>query len=409
MPMGFMKNFKQSSQRKQKPVKKGAATKKLRIGILVGKSFDPVKKNSQCANFPKHLHLTKDDWGKYSVDAVTACRVQQMHPDILDVDIIPGRQITQARLKKNLVNINFWPDISSEMLSNDKKHVNEVTKCSKDPDCRMDPEWDSYIWLQNKSLYMKHFQKVGIPLIPTVIYENGFTAKQCLKDAQRLGWEKFFVKHGSMGLFGNGAIHGKTADFLGKRANDIEKYAKDNKEVKVFLLQPYTLKPNGQVFDEVRNFFIDGEWRYAVFTHGTDETEAGYYDEPEGPRKVACKALAMRAIAEVLKQATWQGKRQKPLLTRIDVAVVPKKGGDSLHKTDNTYCINEVETAMCTWLDRYAPISVSDVMAQATVKHTVELLAGLLNAKKKLPDAANVRKLVKKLNERVGPFKHIKV
>merc|ERR1719235_1462178 len=224
-----------------------------------------------------------------------------------------------------------------------------------------------------------------------------------------MGWDKFFCKVGHFTFFGCGAINGKTEDFLGKRAKDLEKYAKDNKGSKIFLVQPYMLKPDGEVFDEVRNFFIDGQWRYSVFTHGTDGSDAGYYEEPDGPRKAATKALAERAYQEVLKVSKWCGKRQTPLLNRIDVGVIPKKGGDSLHKTDNSYFVNEVELICTTWLDRYAPISVSDVVAQATVKHALELLAGLLNSKQKVPDKANVRKVVKILNDRLGPFKHIKV
>merc|ERR1711920_131380 len=146
----------------------------------------------------------------------------------------------------------------------------------------------------------------------------------------------------------------------------------------------------------------------SVFTHGTDESDAGYYEEPEGPRKAACKAMAEKAYREVLKAATWQGKQQTPLLNRIDIGVIPKRGGDSLHKADNTYFLNEIELIMTTWLDRYSPISVSDVMAQASVKHALELLAGLLKSKERVPDTANVRKVVKALNERLGPFKHIK-
>merc|ERR1711879_1035427 len=164
---------------------------------------------------------------------------------------------------------------------------------------------------------------------------------------------------------------------MGKRGKELEKYEKENKKSDTFLLQPYMLKPNGEVFDEVRNFFIDGQWRYSVFKHGTDETEAGYYDEPEGPRKEACRAMAELAYKETLKAAKWQGKHQTPLFNRIDIGVLPKKGGDSLHKTDNTYFVNEVELIMTTWLDRYAPCSVTDVMAQAAIKHTLELLAGL--------------------------------
>merc|ERR1712107_135683 len=143
--------------------------------------------------------------------------------------------------------------------------------------------------------------------------------------------------------------------------------------------------------------------------HGTDESDAGYYQEPEGPRKAACKALAEKAYQQVLKAATWQGKRQTPLLNRIDIGVIPKKGGDSLHKSDNQYFLNEIELIMTTWLDRYSPISVQDNMAQASVKHTLELLVGLLKSKQRVPDEANVRKVVKVLNERLGPFKHIKI
>merc|ERR1711862_856128 len=131
--------------------------------------------------------------------------------------------------------------------------------------------------------------------------------------------------------------------------------------------------------------------------------------EPEGPRKAACKALAERAYKEVLKAATWQGKRQTPLLNRIDIGVVPKKGGDSLHKTDNTYFLNEIELIMTTWLDRYSPINVQDAMAHASVKHALELLVGLINAKKHVPDEPDVRRAIDILNNRLGPFSHLKI
>jgi hypothetical protein len=310
---------------------------------------------------------------------------------------------------KNHVNINFWYDLGVAIMTGGKKHIEEVERCQKNPACRLDPSGDYYDWVLNKTRYMEQLIKAGIPMIPTVFYKNGFNPKQCIKDVEKKGWDKFFCKVGQFSFFGVGAVNGKTADFKGERFKDLEKYAKENKASKIFLLQPYTLKPNGEVFDEVRNFFIDGEWRYSVFTHGTDETDAGYYMEPEGPRKDATKAMAIRAMEETMKASTWQGKRQAPLLNRIDIGVVPKKGGDSLNKKDNKYFVNEIEMICTTWLDRYSPISVSDVMAQASIKHALELLAGLLNAKAKLPDRENVKKVVEKLNKRLGPFKHIKV
>merc|ERR1711990_603096 len=349
------------------------------------------------------------DWGKYSIDAVTALKIQQLHPDLLDVDIIPGKEVTQKRLKGNHVNISFWPEIGTAMMDGDKSRISEFTKCFKNPDCRLDPSWDYYDWVLCKPRYMEQCRKAGIPMIPTVIYKNGFDPKQCLKDVQKQGWDKFFVKVEHFSFFGAGAIHGKTEDFLGKRAKDLERYAKENSKSQAFLLQPYTLKPNGEVFDEVRNFFIDGQWRYSVFTHGTDETDAGYYEEPEGPRKQACKALAEKVYQEVLKTASWEGKRQTPLLNRIDIGVIPQKGADSLHRNDNKYFLNEIEMICTTWLDRYSSINVPDVMAHATVKHSLELLVGMLNAKRNVPNEASIRKAIDMLNNRLGPFQHLKL
>lgn len=397
----------------KKTATKGEALKKIRIGVCVGKDFDPVKKNTQPANFPKKLCLTKDDWGKYSVDAVTALKMQQLQTDLVDIDIISIPEVTQKRLQKNHVNLTFWPEIGTAILGGKKKQVQEYTKVFKNPNCRLDMggDYDTYDWVLQKSRYMQHCQKAGIPMIPTVYFLNGFDADKCMKEVQKKGWDKFFCKVGHFSFFGNGAINGKTEDFLpgGKKVKEMAKYGKENKHNKTFLVQPYMLKPNGQVFDEVRNFFIDGEWRYSVFTHGTDMSDKGYYEEPAGPRKVACRALAERVYAEVLKVSTWQGKRQTPLLNRIDIGVIPQKGADSLHKTDNQYFVNEIEMICTTWLDRYAPIAVPDVMATAAMKHSLELLVGLLNSKRKVPDEANVRKVVKILNERLGPYQHIKL
>eukprot|EP00927_Polykrikos_kofoidii_P009148 TRINITY_DN1379_c0_g1_i1.p1 TRINITY_DN1379_c0_g1~~TRINITY_DN1379_c0_g1_i1.p1 ORF type:complete len:434 (-),score=74.09 TRINITY_DN1379_c0_g1_i1:124-1380(-) len=397
---------------KDVPLKKSAKKaelRKIRIGILAGKDFDPVREGTHDPNYPKKLILTQNDWGKYSVDVSTALKMQQLHPDLLEVDIMHGKEITPERVRRNHVNLNFWYDVGVSLLKKDKKHFEQVMQVHKDPSCRLDPSWDYYDWIVYKPNYMEQCIKAGIPMIPTIFYKNGFDPKQCLKDVQKKGWEKFFVKIGHFTFFGDGAINGKTADFLGAREKDLEKYAKKNKGSKCFLVQPYTLKPNGEVFDEVRNFFIDGEWRYSVFTHGTDGSDAGYYMEPDGPRKEACKNLAIRTYQQVLKACKWQGKQINPLLNRIDIGVLPKKGGISLHRSDNTYFVNEIEMIMTTWLARYSPLLLQDSMAQAAVKHSLELLVGLLNAKKHVPDEANVRKVVRILNNRLGPFRHLNV
>lgn len=389
---GVRKNF----------TKKASGVFKIRIGVGVGKDFDPCKKGTEPPDFPKKLCLTEAEWGKYSIDAVTALKMKQLHPNEIEIDIIPGKEMSPKRLQKNHVNLTFWPEVGTAMVAGNKKKIADAFKIFQDPSYRLDPQWDYYDWVLNKSRYMSQLQKAGIPIIPTIIYTNGFDPQQCLKDVKKKGWDKFFCKVGHYCFFGAGAIHGKTIDFESTRYKDLEAYAKDNKKSKVFLLQPYTLKPNGHVFDEVRNFFIDGEWRYSVFTHGTDESDAGYYQEPDGPRKEACKALAERVYQQVLKTAKFEGKLQTPLLNRIDIGVVPKKGSDSLHKTDNSYFCNEIEMICTTWLDRYSPVSVADNIAQAAVKHSLELLAKMLNSNRKVPDAPKVKRVVKQLSKRLG-------
>jgi hypothetical protein len=388
---------------------KAAGNFKLRIGVCVGKDFDPVKKDTQPPQFPSELVRTKDDWGKYSIDAVTALKMQDLQKDVVDIDIIPQEEISEKRLQKNHVNFTFWPEIGTAIMSGDKKQISAYQKVFHNPDCRLALPWDYYDWVLNKTRYMTQCKKAGIPMIPTVMYTDGFDPDRCMRDVQKQGWDKFFCKVGHYTFFGSGAINGKTEDFLGKRANELKAYAKENKGSKTFLLQPYTLKPDGKVFDEVRNFFIDGEWRYSVFTHGTDESDAGYYQEPDGPRKEACKALALRVYEEVLKASKFEGQKQTPLLNRIDIGVIPRKGGDSLHKTDNQYFLNEVELICTTWLDRYAPINVADNVATAAMKQALEHVTKMLNGKRRVPDAAQVKKVVKQLNNRLGPYQSIKL
>merc|ERR1712032_913147 len=102
------------------------------------------------------------------------------------------------------------------------------------------------------------------------------------------------------------------------------------------------------------------------------------------------------------------GKKQTTLLNRIDIGVIPRNGACSLHKADNEYFLNEIELICTTWLDRYSPINVADNMASAAMKHSIELLDKMISAKRKVPETQHVKKAVKALNARMGPYKTIK-
>merc|ERR1712113_317561 len=159
---------------------------------------------------------------------------------------------------------------------------------------------------------------------------------------------------------------------------------------KHFLVQPYVLQPNGQVFDEVRNWFINGKWSYAIYTDGTDD-DAVWGLVPGGKKNHLIEPTRKTAEAcfkEVLKVAKWRGKAAAPPMMRIDVGVV--QVGNS--KTKVKTFINEVETEAATWLVRYVPFDIQKRMVSEYPKKFHELISGL-NPGEKKPDAEAMERL----------------
>merc|ERR1719356_1475744 len=225
---------------------------------------------------------------------------------------------------------------------------------------------------------MKQCMQAGIPMIPTIFVDNGFDAKKVLKQIVAKGWDKFLVKPGYMSFFGVGVINGKTQDFV-DNIEPLLKYEKENKHQKEFLVQPYVLKPNGKVFDEIRNFIVEGEWCFSVYTDGTDDD--GVYEQPPGALKEAAKAMSIRVYEEIKKASKWEGVRVDSLLNRIDIGVVP----DKTKKEGWRIFVNEVEPEMSTWLGRYCPFDLTDHLGKASVNTVRKLLRISLSKGRSMP------------------------
>ncbi|CAK0804314.1 unnamed protein product [Prorocentrum cordatum] len=168
-------------------VKSAAPAQKIRIGVLVGKDFDPVKKGTQWPEYPQKYVLTNDDWGKYSVDVATALKMQQ--------DSIPtssrstsfpawrsrmGPPEEEPRQPQLLVRRRRGHHERERTSQSARRRRHEVPQ--EPGECRLDPSWDYYDWVLCKPRYMEQCRKAGIPMIPTVVYTDGFDPKQCLKD-----------------------------------------------------------------------------------------------------------------------------------------------------------------------------------------------------------------------------------
>lgn len=379
---------------------------KIRVGILHGKDFDPVMVGTQDRNYPEKLKVKNNKWGwggQFHIDVNTGTNIRSLHPDVFQIDWLAGTQITPARLKKNHINLAFWHDPmvamrdARDMKAKGPGHIKNVETCFKDPSVRMWPNYEMTNWIGYKPNYMRALEKAKIPIIPTIYCDNGFDPKEVLRKVKAKGWKDFFVKVGFAAFFGEGAINGSVKKFE-ENPKLLQDFAKENKMHKCFLVQPYMLKPNGEVFDEIRNFFVEGVWYSGVFTHGTDMSNAGYYQQPPGKLRDAVKALATRAYGCAKAVAMWQGKNIETLNTRIDVGIIPDK------KTALGYRIfvNEVEPETATWLARYWPFDMTKVMGPACVNKIRELLKIYLAAGKKLPNEAVVRHNLELLDQRLN-------
>lgn len=382
---------------------------KIRIGVLHGKDFDPVMVGTQDRSYPKHLEVKNNTganaggWGgKFHIDVNTGCAIRSLHPDVFQIEFLAGRKITPARLKKNHINLAFWHDpMVARRDARDNKwdgsHVKNVETCFKDPSVRMWPNYEMTNWIGYKPHYMRACEKAKVPIIPTIFIDDGFRPSEVLRKVKAKGWKDFFVKVGFAAFFGEGAINGSVKEF---EANPklLEEYAKENKAHKCFLVQPYMLKPNGEVFDEIRNFFVEGVWYSGVFTHGTDMSNAGYYQQPPGKLQNAVRELATRAYKVAKGVAMWQGKNIETLNTRIDVGLIPDKST----KLGYRIFVNEIEPETATWLARYWPCDMTKVMGPACVNKIRELLKIYLAAGKKLPQEAMVRHNLMLLDERLN-------
>jgi len=258
------------------------------------------------------------------------------------------------------------------------------------------PEWPVQDWIYRKDVYLKALEKAGVPIIPTISVHGKFDAQDVLKKVKSKGWEKFFIKPGDFGAYGGGVWNGKTQDCVDD-ITSLKKYQdEDAPHYKVFLVQPYMLKPNGKVFDEIRHYFIAGEYKYAVYTDGTKDDDV--WTQPEGKVLTETKKLAHRAYAQWLRVVKWRGKAFVPPLCRIDIGIIPDKSKPGGVRT----FVNEIEQECTTFLVRYCPFNLLELLGRVYVQKSNELLRRRLNAGEKLANASRVKELLDLLDERLA-------
>merc|ERR1712039_716336 len=88
--------------------------------------------------------------------------------------------------------------------------------------------------------------------------------------------------------------------------------------------------------------------------------------------------------------AKWEGAPVDTLLNRIDIGIVPDKS----QKLGYRIFVNEIEPQMTTWLGRYCPFEIADLVGRACISQTRKLLKLSLAKGRKMPNADKVKKLL---------------
>lgn len=373
---------------------------KIRVGFITNKAHDPILPGQQDRDYPEKFKIKNNTsknpeaagWGgPFQIDTSVGLRLGKLNPDIFHIDLMMPKDVSLARLQNNHLNFNLGHDYIDAHCQG-AKHAAKIKKALMPTSNNMYPEWPVQNWIYRKDIYFHALEKAKIPTIPTIVVEGKFDAKDVVKKVKAKGWEKFFIKPGDFGAYGGGVWNGSTKDCM----DSLLKYQKEESpHYNVFLVQPYMLKPNGKVFDEVRNFFLGGEWAYSVYTDGTNDDDV--WTQPPGPVKEATKALAHRAYAEWNKVTKWRGQKVFPALCRIDIGIIPDKNAKGGVRT----FVNEIEQECTTFLVRYCPFNLLDRLGVIYTETSLELLRGRLASGEKVADREKVEKLLDVLDERV--------
>mmetsp|Transcript_13790 Transcript_13790/g.35017 ORF Transcript_13790/g.35017 Transcript_13790/m.35017 type:complete len:436 (-) Transcript_13790:126-1433(-) len=374
------------------------AKDKVKVGIIVGpKNCDPILPGTRDKDWPEEFKVKNNTgpnasgWGgQYQVDVGMGLKLQRLFPDVFSVDVIAGSECTEARLAKNHINFNLGYDLVNAFMSQDPRHEKAFKNAMTSQRSQLWPEYPLQEFIYRKDFYLKALQKGGVATMDTLFIDKGINPTQVLKMVKAKKWDRFFIKPAYLGSFGMAG--GKFVTKECEQDPSILKNFQDNDAngYKMFLIQPFTVKPDGKVFDEVRNYFLDGEWSHAIYTDGTDDDAV--FPLKEGcPYLEATRELAKRAYKVFCDQAKWRGSPLKPPMTRFDVGVMPdpKKGPKALK-----VFINEIEMEAATWLVRYVPFDIVKCMSEIYPKKILELINGLKRQPKaRMPSADAMRKL----------------
>ena len=342
----------------------------MKIGIICGKTSEECLDKSLVKIIPKKYKIN----GSIHTDVALGYLMKEKHQNI-EIDIIMPKDISNARLQKNDINIPIGYDIINAINDDPpvkkfsgKKGLDTLDKIYRNNKNNIFPSYDFMAFIWDKKKYLKLLQKHKIPISPTIFIKDSVNYKRLLSQIQKSKWKDFIIK----------PIGGTTSYGLGKFSSleclkdstKLRDYFEENNEYySEYLVQE--LITGFYEHGEIKSFWIDGKFSYAVNTidRGEGDYKVEVIIDPIVIKK--CTEIGQKVI-KVLPKINFNRVKVLPALVRIDFACCKHNLGYG----PKNYFVNEIESDIAGTYINFGNVKypMLEIMSDTYIKKAKELL-----------------------------------
>ena len=288
----------------------------MKLGFIVGRENEVYHNKELLNNTPKKYLVNN----KLHVDVAIAMTVKLRYPSIT-VDIILPKDISLSRFKQNDINFVVGYDFINAV--NDDPWVpkfagergnNKILEIYKNNSAKLFPSYEYMDFIWNKKKYLTKIMKRGIPISPTIYISNKVSVPNLLAKIDYNNWNNFIIKPiGGTTSYGVGLF--SLTKVLNKPSILLDYFLENGELYDNYLVQP--LIKGFKKYGEIKSFWINGEFSYAVNT--IDRGEDDYKVNEIIDKRVLdkCKEIGKDVIKAVPKMTVFN-KKTEHIVIRID-------------------------------------------------------------------------------------------
>ena len=349
----------------------------MKIGFIVGKNNE-IYHNPGLKKITPKKYLTDcydKGWKKNTlqIDVAIAMTIKTRFPGI-KVDIILPKEISLSRLQKNDINYIMGYDYVSVLIEEPyvakfDGHPEKLLEIYKNPKSNIFPPYSHQDLIWNKKKYLTKFKNAGIPINPTIFVKGSVNIPKLLAQISSYKWNEFIVKPIG-GCEGRGCGFFVTKDMIAQPTKLMEYFLEEAQTYEEFLVQRLT--EGFKKYGEVKSFWIDGEFRYAINTKEVPWGDSITKIETDKKVLDKCKSIGEKVIKAIPK-SKFNGKKSDPVMTRIDMVCCL----NNKPKSSYEYYLNEIEEGGIagTYTNtKGVDYPIVELLADAYVRKAVQLI-----------------------------------